>query len=73
MLSQVALFYIPESPNYLYTKGRYDESKVALNYIGKFNRNKIDRPNYAFVNENRKELSDHETSLSSLIKNKTHR
>jgi MFS family permease len=33
----VATFFIPESPDYLYSKGRYQEARKALIRIGKFN------------------------------------
>ncbi len=36
--SCLALFAIPESPKYLYSKKRYDDARKALAYIAKFNR-----------------------------------
>lgn len=33
----LATFAMPESPKYLISKKRYNEARVALNYIGKFN------------------------------------
>ena len=33
----IATLIIPESPKYLYSKGKFDESRKALQFIRKFN------------------------------------
>jgi hypothetical protein len=32
----VAMLFIPESPKFLYEKGRFDQARNCLNYIAKF-------------------------------------
>lgn len=33
----IGIFVLPESPRYLYTKQRFNESRASLNYIANFN------------------------------------
>ena len=33
----VAIFLLPESPKYLYSKMRFDEAREAMSYIARFN------------------------------------
>ena len=37
----LGLFWLPESPDFLYAKGRYDESKAVLMRMAKFNGIKV--------------------------------
>jgi hypothetical protein len=42
VVATIALFFIPESPKFLYEKRRFDECRKVFNYIARFNRVKID-------------------------------
>lgn len=33
----IAIFFLPESPKYLYSKQKFDEARASLNYIARFN------------------------------------
>lgn len=53
LLCCLALFFIPESPKYLYSKRRYEEAKKVIRYIAKFNRVKdlTEISNFKFEDE----------------------
>lgn len=46
----VALFFLPESPQYLYSKQKYDEARESLKYIAKVN-GIPDMPYFIFEDE----------------------
>ena len=33
----IGIFILPESPKYLYSKGKFQEARESLSYISKFN------------------------------------
>jgi hypothetical protein len=46
----VAVFFLPESPQYLYSKQKYDEARASLKFIAKVN-GIPDMPYFIFEDE----------------------
>lgn len=42
---------LPESPKYLYSKGRFDEARNSLAYVARFNNQPFDKANVIFDTE----------------------
>jgi hypothetical protein len=57
MISQVALLYIPESPKYLYSKGKFQEAKGVLKYIRSFNKTESHLIEFKFDKELQNEVA----------------
>ena len=45
-----AIFFLPESPHYLYSKQKYDEARESLKFISKIN-GIAEMPYFIFDNE----------------------
>jgi len=53
-ISAVTLYIIvafPETPRYLYSKGKFNESRASLDYIARFNNQPFDKHNIMFDTE----------------------
>lgn len=51
LLLDYSLIFLTESPQYLYSKGKYDEARASLKYIAEFNGSKHYDNNFIFHQE----------------------
>lgn len=57
-LSTLGLFFVPESPKYLWSAKKYKEARDKLNYIAKFNMNTNYNKKFKFETEISEDLKD---------------
>ena len=67
----IGMLWLPESPEFFFAKGRFDESKEVLMYMARFNGRQIEEENICFDNieehDDDKNNSKNDVSYTSSI------